>query len=193
LIRATRPAKPKSDERLLRCGERRLIGIPQTRWRCIINQTFQSRFSLSPFQKRDLKPWYSKHGWFYPIQLVKHNTRCRKSPDLERSSDRISNPSGKNQAGAEDSTPAYIILPGRYGPAVPGWIKQPYLAGGAGGAGGGRGGVPALGPVQQPWPMPMPISQLGAIFLASNRKAVIFSCIWSLRAFNSFCLAWMAV
>ena len=52
------------------------------------------------------------------------------------------------------------------------------------------------GPIQQPWPMPMPmpmpISKSGAIFLASNLQAVIFSCIWSLRAFNSFCLAWMA-
>jgi hypothetical protein len=32
--------------------------------------------------------------------------------------------------------------------------------------------------------MPISIGQSGAIFLASNRKAVIFSYIWSLRAFN---------
>ena len=87
-------------------------------------------------------------------------------------------------------------------------VKHPYLAGGGGGWTQEVAAAPCRGPCpchRDPCPcrrsrahtlamtLPMPMSKLGAIFLASRRKAVIFSCIWSLRAFTSFCLAWMAV
>ena len=52
---------------------------------------------------------------------------------------------------------------------------------------------PYRSPCPYPCPCPYPRGNWGRSFWLQTRKAVIFSCIWSLRALSSFCLAWMAL